>query len=171
MPLTKLLVSSMFHDCRPLTLLTSCIAKATDENLTSENWEYILVSVSYDLYSTGGRLTTCRMFATGQMLKIPGRTNGSRPNRDYHANALYLQTKGCGCFDDQAPRTSKRKCSDLYAGGMPMLLLSHEQCSPYSQLANALSQNCGPKVHRELASRSFTDALLRLAGDRVCLKL
>lgn len=35
------------------------------------------------------------------------------------------------------------------------------------QLANALSQNCGPKIHRELASRSFTDALLRLAGDRV----
>lgn len=35
------------------------------------------------------------------------------------------------------------------------------------QLANSLSQNCGVKVHRELASRSFTDALLRLAGDRV----
>jgi signal transducing adaptor molecule len=35
-----------------------------------------------------------------------------------------------------------------------------------SQLANALSQNCGPKMHRELASRAFTDALLRLANDR-----
>ena len=35
------------------------------------------------------------------------------------------------------------------------------------KLANACSQNCGPKMHRELASRSFTDALLRLAGDRV----
>lgn len=34
------------------------------------------------------------------------------------------------------------------------------------QLANALSQNCGAKMHRELASRSFTDALLRLANDR-----
>lgn len=34
------------------------------------------------------------------------------------------------------------------------------------QLANALSQNCGPKMHRELASRAFTDALLRLANDR-----
>jgi signal transducing adaptor molecule len=34
------------------------------------------------------------------------------------------------------------------------------------ELANALSQNCGPKIHRELASRSFTDALLRLAADR-----
>ena len=38
------------------------------------------------------------------------------------------------------------------------------------QLANALSQNCGPPMHRELASRSFTDALLRLAGDRVSLE-
>jgi signal transducing adaptor molecule len=35
------------------------------------------------------------------------------------------------------------------------------------QLANALAQNCGTKIHRELASRSFTDALLRLAADRV----
>ena len=35
------------------------------------------------------------------------------------------------------------------------------------ELANALSQNCGIKMHKELASRSFTDALLRLAADRV----
>lgn len=35
------------------------------------------------------------------------------------------------------------------------------------ELANAFSQNCGPRMHRELASRSFTDALLRLASDRV----
>jgi signal transducing adaptor molecule len=34
------------------------------------------------------------------------------------------------------------------------------------ELANALSQNCGDRIHRELASRSFTDALLRLAADR-----
>ncbi|KKY27228.1 putative class e vacuolar protein-sorting machinery protein hse1 [Phaeomoniella chlamydospora] len=33
-------------------------------------------------------------------------------------------------------------------------------------LANALSQNCGINMHRELASRSFTDSLLRLAGER-----
>jgi signal transducing adaptor molecule len=39
------------------------------------------------------------------------------------------------------------------------------------ELANALSQNCGISMHRELASRSFTDALLRLANDRVCLSL
>jgi signal transducing adaptor molecule len=34
------------------------------------------------------------------------------------------------------------------------------------ELANALSQNCGVSMHKELSSRSFTDALLRLAGDR-----
>jgi signal transducing adaptor molecule len=34
------------------------------------------------------------------------------------------------------------------------------------QLANALSQNCGKPMHRELASRAFTDALLKLANDR-----
>ena len=36
------------------------------------------------------------------------------------------------------------------------------------KLGNALSQNCGAKMHKELASRSFTDAVLRLANDRVC---
>jgi len=34
------------------------------------------------------------------------------------------------------------------------------------ELANALSQNCGMKMHKELASRSFTEAMLRLAADR-----
>ncbi|CAK7272273.1 ESCRT-0 subunit protein hse1 [Sporothrix epigloea] len=34
------------------------------------------------------------------------------------------------------------------------------------ELANALSQNCGTPMHRELASRAFTDALLKLANDR-----
>lgn len=34
------------------------------------------------------------------------------------------------------------------------------------ELANSLSQNCGVKVHVELASRSFTDALLRLTAER-----
>ncbi len=34
------------------------------------------------------------------------------------------------------------------------------------ELANALSQNSGLPMHKELASRSFTDALLRLANDR-----
>lgn len=34
------------------------------------------------------------------------------------------------------------------------------------KLAHALSQNCGKDMHREISSRSFTEALLRLANDR-----
>lgn len=34
------------------------------------------------------------------------------------------------------------------------------------ELANSLSQNCGIKIYRELSSKSFTDALLRIAADR-----
>jgi len=34
------------------------------------------------------------------------------------------------------------------------------------ELANALSQNCGKPIHRELSSRAFTDSLLKLANDR-----
>lgn len=34
------------------------------------------------------------------------------------------------------------------------------------EVANAVSQNCGKNVHREMSSRAFTDALLKLANDR-----
>ena len=34
-------------------------------------------------------------------------------------------------------------------------------------LVEALSKNCGLEVHREIASRSFTQALERLVTDRV----
>ncbi|KAK3947211.1 hypothetical protein QBC32DRAFT_94272 [Pseudoneurospora amorphoporcata] len=34
------------------------------------------------------------------------------------------------------------------------------------EVANALSQNCDKHMHRELSSRAFTDALLKLANDR-----
>ncbi|KAK3897517.1 class E vacuolar protein-sorting machinery protein HSE1 [Staphylotrichum tortipilum] len=34
------------------------------------------------------------------------------------------------------------------------------------EVANALSQNCGKNMHRELSSRAFSDALLKLANDR-----
>ncbi|KAK3292499.1 class E vacuolar protein-sorting machinery protein HSE1 [Chaetomium fimeti] len=34
------------------------------------------------------------------------------------------------------------------------------------EVANALSQNCGKNMHRELSSRAFTDAMLKLANDR-----
>ncbi|KAI9841414.1 MAG: ESCRT-0 subunit protein hse1 [Thelocarpon superellum] len=88
------------------------VAKATDENLTSENWEYIM-----DVCDKVASADTGAKDAVATMIK-----------RLAHRNANV----------------------QLYT----------------LELANALSQNCGPQMHRELASRSFTDALLRLANDR-----
>ncbi|RDL36569.1 uncharacterized protein BP5553_05921 [Venustampulla echinocandica] len=88
------------------------VAKATDENLTSENWEYIM--------------DVCD--------KVTTEESGSK-------DAVATMIK----------RLAHRNANvQLYT----------------LELANALSQNCGPKMHRELASRAFTDALLRLANDR-----
>ncbi|KAF1995371.1 hypothetical protein P154DRAFT_347713 [Amniculicola lignicola CBS 123094] len=92
--------------------LTAHAVKATDENLTSENWEYIL-----DVCDKVGSEETGPKDAVAAMIK-----------RLAHRNANV----------------------QLYT----------------LELANAASQNCGVKIHRELASRSFTDALLRLAADR-----
>ena len=93
-------------------LFDDVVVKATDENLTSENWEYIL-----DVCDKVGSAETGAQQAVAAMIK-----------RLAHRNANV----------------------QLYT----------------LELANALSQNCGLKMHKELASRSFTDALLRLANDR-----
>ncbi|RMJ28546.1 hypothetical protein PHISP_00593 [Aspergillus sp. HF37] len=88
------------------------VAKATDENLTSENWEYIL--------------DVCD--------KVAAEDSGAK---------------------------------DAVAALIKRLAHRNANVQLYTlELANALAQNCGPKIHRELASRSFTDALLRLANDR-----
>ena len=89
------------------------VAKATDENLTSENWEYIL-----DVCDRASSEDSGPKDVVGALIK-----------RLAHRNANV----------------------QLYT----------------LELAHALSQNCGLSVHRELASRSFTDAMLRLASDRV----
>ncbi|CAI6331720.1 unnamed protein product [Periconia digitata] len=88
------------------------VVKATDENLTSENWEFIL-----DVCDRVGASDTGAKDAVAAMIK-----------RLAHRNANV----------------------QLYT----------------LELANALSQNCGIQMHKELASRSFTDALLRLTADR-----
>ncbi|KAL5343653.1 hypothetical protein BJX70DRAFT_117450 [Aspergillus crustosus] len=88
------------------------VAKATDENLTSENWEYIL-----DVCDKVGAEESGPKDAVAALIK-------RLANRNANVQMYTLE------------------------------------------LGNALAQNCGPKIHRELASRSFTDALLRLAGDR-----
>jgi signal transducing adaptor molecule len=88
------------------------VAKATDENLTSENWEYIL--------------DVCD--------KVAAEESGAK---------------------------------DAVAALIKRLAHRNANVQLYTlELGNALAQNCGPKIHRELASRSFTDALLRLANDR-----
>ncbi|KAI4273444.1 MAG: hypothetical protein L6R38_006336 [Xanthoria sp. 2 TBL-2021] len=88
------------------------VAKATDENLTSENWEYIL--------------DVCD--------RVSGQESGAK---------------------------------DVVASMIKRLAHRNANVQLYTlELANSLSQNCGPTMHRELASRSFTDAILRLASDR-----
>lgn len=88
------------------------VVKATDENLTSENWEYIL--------------DVCD--------KVGSSDSGAK---------------------------------DVVAALIKRLAHRNANVQLYTlELANALSQNCGLKMHKELASRSFTDALLRLANDR-----
>ncbi|KIW04408.1 uncharacterized protein PV09_04684 [Verruconis gallopava] len=88
------------------------VVKATDENLTSENWELIMAVVD----------------------KVSEADSGSK---------------------------------DAVAAMIKRLAHRNANVQLYTlELANALSQNCGMKMHKELASRSFTEALLRLAGDR-----
>ncbi|KAI0173555.1 hypothetical protein GGR52DRAFT_543490 [Hypoxylon sp. FL1284] len=88
------------------------IAKATDENLTSEDW--------------GAIIEVCD--------KVSSDLNG--PNQAVQ-----------GLIKRLAHRNANVQLYTL-------------------ELANALSQNCGKSIHRELASRAFTDALLKLANDR-----
>ena len=86
--------------------------KATDENLTTENWEFIFDVVDRVAATSSG----------------PQQAVASLIKRLAHRNANV----------------------QIYT----------------LELANALSQNCGPELHRELASKAFTDALLRLASER-----
>ncbi|SMQ49846.1 unnamed protein product [Zymoseptoria tritici ST99CH_3D1] len=92
--------------------LDEAVVKATDENLTSENWEFILDVCDRVSADSSG----------------PSQAVASIIKRLAHRNANV----------------------QLYT----------------LELANALSQNCGAPLHRELASKAFTDALLRLAADR-----
>ncbi|KXX73197.1 Class E vacuolar protein-sorting machinery protein HSE1 [Madurella mycetomatis] len=88
------------------------INKATDENLTSEDW--------------GAIMEVCDRVATD--------SNGAK-------DAVQSMIK----------RLAHRNANvQLYT----------------LEVANALSQNCGKSMHREISSRAFTDALLKLANDR-----
>ncbi|KAK9343805.1 hypothetical protein V1522DRAFT_412249 [Lipomyces starkeyi] len=102
----------MFRSSSP-TSIEEAINKATDENLTSENWEYIL--------------------------EVCDEVNES-PEDGSKVAVTILQK-----------RLAHRSANvQLYA----------------LTLANSLAQNCGTKMHRELASRAFTQTLIRMATDR-----
>ncbi|KAK9238408.1 hypothetical protein V1525DRAFT_400976 [Lipomyces kononenkoae] len=102
----------MFRSSSPSTI-EEAIIKATDENLTSENWEYIL--------------------------EVCDQVNESPEDGPKDAVAALQK------------RLSHRSANvQLYA----------------LTLANSLAQNCGTKMHRELASRAFTQTLIRIASDR-----
>ncbi|KAF4978602.1 hypothetical protein FZEAL_5051 [Fusarium zealandicum] len=88
------------------------ITKATDENLTSEDW--------------GAIIEVCD--------KVSGDQNGPK----------------------EAVQSIIRRLAHRNANVQLYTL----------ELAHALAQNCGKNMHRELSSRAFTDALLRLTNDR-----
>lgn len=97
---------------RLATELILPIGKATNENLTAEDW--------------GAIMEVCD--------KVSGDQNGSK-------EAVQSLIK----------RLAHRNANvQLYT----------------LELAHALCQNCGKPMHREVSSRSFTDALLKLANDR-----
>ncbi|TLS24463.1 hypothetical protein PpBr36_08715 [Pyricularia pennisetigena] len=90
----------------------TAIAKATDENLTSEDW--------------GAIMEVCD--------RVAGDDNGAK----------------------EAVQALIRRLAHRNANVQLYTL----------EVANALSQNCGKPMHRELASRAFTEALLKLANER-----
>ncbi|KAK9315112.1 hypothetical protein V1522DRAFT_412243 [Lipomyces starkeyi] len=103
----------MFRSSTTPSAIEALVNKATDENLTSENWEYILA--------------------------VCDKVNGSPENGAKEAVAALQKRVGHRSANVQ-----------LYA----------------LTLADSLAQNCGTKAYRELASRSFTQALLRMGSDK-----
>ncbi|PHH51030.1 Class E vacuolar protein-sorting machinery protein hse1 [Ceratocystis fimbriata CBS 114723] len=88
------------------------VAKATDENLTSEDW--------------------------GAIIDLCDRVTN----------------------DEKGPK-------DVIQSVIKRLTHRNANVQLYTlEIANALSLNCGEPMHREMASRAFTDALLKLANDR-----
>ncbi|KJZ73194.1 Class E vacuolar protein-sorting machinery protein hse-1 [Hirsutella minnesotensis 3608] len=88
------------------------VAKATDENLTSEDW--------------------------GAIIEVCDKVSGDQ--------------SGC----KEAVQSMIKRLAHRNANVQLYTL----------ELAHALCQNCGKPMHREISSRAFTDALLKLANDR-----
>ncbi|KAK9365357.1 hypothetical protein V1509DRAFT_633466 [Lipomyces kononenkoae] len=103
----------MFRSSSTTSAIEALVNKATDENLTSENWEYILA--------------------------VCDKVNASPENGPKEAVSALQKRVGHRSANVQ-----------LYS----------------LTLADSLAQNCGTKAHRELASKSFTQALVRMGSDR-----
>ncbi|KAK9386189.1 hypothetical protein V1515DRAFT_605605 [Lipomyces mesembrius] len=103
----------MFRSSATPSAIEALVNKATDENLTSENWEYILaVCDKVNVLSENGAKE-----AVSALQKRVGHRSANVQ--------LYALT-----------------------------------------LVDSLAQNCGTKAYRELASRSFTQALVRMGSDK-----
>jgi signal transducing adaptor molecule len=131
-----MMLSVRYHHTRDELYNRPCIrlAKATDENLTSENWEVIL--------------NLCdKVQEEGE----PG----------YFFLSLPIQPTAL-TFRSYSARNVVASVIKRLAHRSPNVQL-------YSlSLAESLSKNCGIDLHRELASRAFTQALEKLITDRVC---
>lgn len=110
------------------------IAKATDENLTSENWEVIL-NLCDKVQDEG----ESGYFFFSLPIQPTALTSGSYSARNVVASVIKR-------LAHRSPNVQ------LYS----------------LSLAESLSKNCGIDLHRELASRAFTQALEKLITDRVC---
>ncbi|KAH6605863.1 hypothetical protein Trco_005016 [Trichoderma cornu-damae] len=117
------------------------VTKATDENLTSEDW--------------GAIIEVCD--------KVSGDQNGSKEavqsmiKRLAHRNAN-VQLYTLEVRSSFIPPLD-RLVTAVFGSPSPTNASRH-------QLAHALCQNCGKQMHREISSRAFTEALLKLANDR-----
>ncbi|KAK9431575.1 hypothetical protein V1505DRAFT_368013 [Lipomyces doorenjongii] len=103
----------MFRSSATPSAIEALVNKATDENLTSENWEHIL--------------------------SVCDKVNASSENGAKEAVSALQKRVGHRSANVQ-----------LYA----------------LTLADSLAQNCGTRAYRELASRSFTQALVRMGSDK-----
>ncbi|KAK7204720.1 class E vacuolar protein-sorting machinery protein hse1 [Myxozyma melibiosi] len=102
----------MFRASAAPSAIEDAVNKATDENLTSENWEYILA--------------------------VCDKVNDHPDNGPQEAVAAL-----------QKRLTHRSANVQLYS----------------LTLTDSLAQNCGTKMHRELASRAFTQTLVRISSD------
>ena len=91
------------------------VAKATDENLTSENWELIMVSLFKAQRSIFANRT--RMSATELQRRTRGMVSHQQCDWYEYLRALSVQCQRRGSLIDQAPRAPERQRTAIHLGG------------------------------------------------------